>query len=217
MDNILFEFTTVFDALKEVPSWVWLTISFVLGSIGTQIIVVIFDSKIEMLVSKLVFRWDKSKTFRGIWLGTYKYESTRTTGIQIAQHFIRIKKIGKSNIMMDSRKIHLGSRIIIRGKIDGNIITGTWKEETSKNRIYYGAIQLAVSPAGKEINGIWVGFDSKGKIQSGDWDFEQLTDKNDKRTRKLFLSEIDKTVRIPESVKLEIKQRQNHLGDRHNE
>ena len=59
--------------------------------------------------------------------------------------------------------------------IDGNVVTGTWREETSREgyyrgAIYHGAIQMLIEPTGRRITGKWVGFGRNMDVKSGPWE-----------------------------------------------
>ena len=58
--------------------------------------------------------------------------------------------------------------------INGQVITGTWTEETSpagyyQGSTYHGAIQLLSDPAGYRLTGQWVGFGRDFDVNAGPW------------------------------------------------
>jgi hypothetical protein len=64
--------------------------------------------------------------------------------------------------------------------INGQVITGTWTEETNPNgyyqgSTYHGAIQLLTDPTGHRMTGQWVGFGRDFDVNSGPWTLELLT------------------------------------------
>lgn len=182
---------------EEIPTVVVTLFYFVLAVIATRVIEILTDEKVEDLLFSFTIGWDKKVSLDGIWLGTYYYKSSDSKSQTKAQHFIVFKRKGRK-LYGDSNGVHEESRIILKLKIDeNNILSGTWKEETSQKKIYYGVIQLAIEPGGKKLKGVWVGFNKRGEIKSSVWEFEQLNEKTDKVTQKLYLSKVASIVRRP--------------------
>jgi hypothetical protein len=58
--------------------------------------------------------------------------------------------------------------------VNGQVITGTWAEETErggyyKGAVYYGAIQMLQEPTGRRMSGKWVGFGRDMTVNTDDW------------------------------------------------
>ena len=59
--------------------------------------------------------------------------------------------------------------------VDGNVLTGTWAEETEADSYYrgaryHGAIQLLAEPTGRRLAGKWVGFGKEMDVNTGPWE-----------------------------------------------
>jgi hypothetical protein len=63
---------------------------------------------------------------------------------------------------------------------NGQVLTGTWTEETNpvgyyQGAVYHGAIQMLLEPTGRKMTGKWVGFGRDFDLNSGPWTLEFLT------------------------------------------
>jgi hypothetical protein len=83
--------------------------------------------------------------------------------------------------------IHHGDRLQVRSlpktaagrlmmdlTVNGQVVTGTWTEETDpegyyRGSVYSGAIQLLLAPGGTRMKGKWVGFNRDGGVSDGPW------------------------------------------------
>ncbi len=57
----------------------------------------------------------------------------------------------------------------------GDVVTGTWAEETAldghyRGARYHGAVQLLADPTGRRLAGKWVGFGSEMDVNTGPWE-----------------------------------------------
>jgi hypothetical protein len=57
---------------------------------------------------------------------------------------------------------------------NGQVVTGTWTEQTDpdgyyKGAVYHGAIQLLSEPSGHRMTGRWIGFGRELEINDGPW------------------------------------------------
>ena len=57
---------------------------------------------------------------------------------------------------------------------NGQVLTGTWTEETNPagyyhGAVYHGAIQLLLEPTGRRMTGKWVGFGRDFDLNTGPW------------------------------------------------
>ena len=71
--------------------------------------------------------------------------------------------------------------------VDGNVITGTWVEQTEpegyyRGARYHGAIQLLAEPTGRKLSGKWVGFGRGMEMNTGPWDLIFLDGSTSKAT-----------------------------------
>ena len=63
---------------------------------------------------------------------------------------------------------------------NGQVLTGTWTEETNpagyyQGAVYHGAIQLLLEPTGRKMTGKWVGFGRDFDLNTGPWTLELVT------------------------------------------
>jgi transcriptional regulator with XRE-family HTH domain len=108
----------------------------------------------------------------GIWLSRYEYESSSRGQILSDEHYVVVIQHGaraqvrsvpasKSKVMMDLT-------------VNGQVVTGTWTEQTSpdgyyQGSVYHGAIQLLLDPTGHRMAGKWVGFGRDFDLNTGPW------------------------------------------------
>jgi hypothetical protein len=114
----------------------------------------------------------------GIWLSRYEYESSSRGGTFADEHYVVVIQHGaraqvrsvpasKSKVMMDLT-------------VNGQVVTGTWTEQTSpdgyyQGSVYHGAIQLLLDPTGHRMTGKWVGFGRDFDLNTGPWTLELVS------------------------------------------
>jgi hypothetical protein len=64
--------------------------------------------------------------------------------------------------------------------VDGQVVTGTWTEQTDasgyyQGSVYHGAIQMLLEPTGHRMSGKWAGFGREFEINTGPWTLELVT------------------------------------------
>lgn len=114
----------------------------------------------------------------GIWLSSYDYESTGRGSTFTSYHYIAVIQHGtrlQVRSTPDSR-----SRLLMDLIANGQVLTGTWTEETNpagyyKGAVYHGAIQLLLEPTGRKMTGKWVGFGRDFDLNTGPWTLELVT------------------------------------------
>jgi transcriptional regulator with XRE-family HTH domain len=115
----------------------------------------------------------------GIWLSTYEYTSSGREQTYTDQHHVLLIQHGRK---LQARSL-LGSapsKLMMDLTINGQVITGTWTEETNpagyyQGSTYHGAIQLLSDPTGHRLTGQWVGFGRDFDVNAGSWKLELLT------------------------------------------
>lgn len=112
--------------------------------------------------------------FSGVWHSSYHYVNKQEPDGNTSEHDVKIYQTG-NQVVMQSVPNKEDSYLFLRLTLDGNILTGTWNEQTSptgnyKGQHYYGAVQLFVEPDGKHIRGKHVSYNHDMKIMSGDWE-----------------------------------------------
>jgi DNA-binding transcriptional regulator YiaG len=113
----------------------------------------------------------------GIWLSRYEYPSSSRDGTFTGlHHLVLIQRGGK----VQARSIGSQGKLIMDLTAEGNILTGTWREETNpqgyyRGATYHGAIQLTIGPTGHRMAGQWAGFGKDGEVNSGPWTLDLVS------------------------------------------
>ncbi|MCC2278499.1 helix-turn-helix domain-containing protein [Streptomyces sp. ET3-23] len=134
-------------------------------------------------------------TLSGIWLSRYEYHSSGRESDFTGEHFVVIIQHGNK---LTARSLPEGSSnpdspLTMDLTVDGNVVTGTWREETAQDgyyagAVYHGALQLLVEPTGRKMVGKWVGFGKDFDVNTGPW---ELTFK-DPSTSKATMAEYNR-------------------------
>ena len=114
----------------------------------------------------------------GIWLSSYEYESSGQGATFSSQHYVAVVQHGarlQVRSMPGSQ-----SRVMMDLTANGQVLTGTWTEETNPSgyyhgAVYHGAIQLLLEPTGRKMIGKWVGFGRDFDLNTGPWSLELVT------------------------------------------
>jgi hypothetical protein len=110
----------------------------------------------------------------GIWRSTYSYvSSSRGDKTFTSEHYVMVIQHG-NRIQVRSLPKTATGRVMMDLTIDGQVITGTWTEETDpdgyyKASVYSGAIHLLLDHTGHRMKGKWLGFNRDGGISDGPW------------------------------------------------
>ena len=107
----------------------------------------------------------------GIWLSKYQYPSSSRGRTYTGAHHVLLIHRGSK---VQARSIGSPSKLLMDLTAEGNVLTGTWREETDpdgyyRGATYHGAIQLTVGPSGHRMKGQWAGFGKDGEVNSGPW------------------------------------------------
>jgi transcriptional regulator with XRE-family HTH domain len=114
----------------------------------------------------------------GIWLSTYEYESSSRGETFTDLHYVVILQYGAK---LQLRSVTgSASRLMMDLTVNGQVVTGTWTEETSpdgyyQGSVYHGAIQLLLEPTGHRMTGKWVGFGRDFDLNTGPWTLEVVS------------------------------------------
>ncbi|MCS3955567.1 hypothetical protein GGP81_002098 [Salinibacter ruber] len=143
----------------------WLS-GIIISVILTSVLTVILRDEIQRLVSEKLGPYVSSddRSISGIWEVVYLYCSEGE--VKSEKHIILLNQIGShvvgKNLTSEKHKHRL------TGKLDQEkFYTGRWDNLGSD--LYYGAFQFFVKPDGREMNGLWIGFDSSNTIRKGYW------------------------------------------------
>lgn len=115
----------------------------------------------------------KRRTLDGIWKSRYWYPSTQQGETLLDEHFIVLRQ-GIGGVYGFSLRHPRESKLVLKFEVDGNMATGTWREEAPGRR-YRGACQLEILSTKQELRGIWIGFAEDLKIRDGSWELEQVS------------------------------------------
>ncbi|MCQ4081920.1 XRE family transcriptional regulator [Streptomyces sp. RB6PN25] len=110
----------------------------------------------------------------GVWLSRYEYFSSGRSDTFIGLHFVVVLQHG-DRLTMRSLPGSSASPLTMDLTVDGNVITGTWVEQTAESGYYrgaryHGAIQMLVEPTGRRMVGKWVGFGKEMDVNTGPWE-----------------------------------------------
>lgn len=110
----------------------------------------------------------------GIWRSAYSYvSSSRGDKTFTSSHYVMVIQHG-NRIQVRSLPKTAAGRVMMDLTVDGQVITGTWSEETDpdgyyKSSTYSGAIHMLIDPTGHRMKGKWLGFNRDGGISDGPW------------------------------------------------
>jgi hypothetical protein len=119
--------------------------------------------------------WPSSRsTFSGVWLSRYEYYSSSRDATFAGLHHVVVLQHG-DRLTVRSLPGSASSSLTMDLTIDGNVLTGTWVEQTDEHghyrgARYHGAIQLLAEPTGRRMVGKWVGFGKEMEVNSGPWE-----------------------------------------------
>jgi transcriptional regulator with XRE-family HTH domain len=115
----------------------------------------------------------------GIWLSRYEYDSSGRGARFANAHYVLVVQQGR-NLAVRSLPGTSAGRVIMDLTVNGQVITGTWTEETDpggyyQGAVYHGAVQLLLDPSGRKMSGKWVGYGREWEINEGPWSLELVT------------------------------------------
>jgi transcriptional regulator with XRE-family HTH domain len=113
--------------------------------------------------------------YSGVWLSRYEYvSSSRDSQVFTGLHYVVILQHA-NRLTVRSLPGSSDSPLTMDLTVDGNVITGTWVEQTAEDghyrgARYHGAIQLLSEPTGRRLTGKWVGFGTEMDVNTGPWE-----------------------------------------------
>lgn len=114
-------------------------------------------------------------TYSGVWLSRYEYVSSgRGNEVYTGLHHVVILQHG-NRLTVRSLPDSSNSPLTMDLTVDGNVITGTWVEQTAEEGYYrgaryHGAIQMLAEPTGRRLVGKWAGFGKEMDVNTGPWE-----------------------------------------------
>jgi hypothetical protein len=129
--------------------------------------------------------------YSGVWLSRYEYYSSGREAEFVGLHYVVVLQHG-SRLTVRSLPRTANSELTMDLTVDGNVITGTWVEQTAQESYYrgaryHGAIQMLVEPTGRRMSGKWVGFGKEMDVNTGPWELIF----QDRSTNKATLAQYD--------------------------
>jgi transcriptional regulator with XRE-family HTH domain len=112
----------------------------------------------------------------GVWLSRYQYFSSGRQAAFTGLHYVVILQHGdRLTVRSLPGSSATNSQLTMDLTVDGNVVTGTWVEQTSpdgyyRGARYHGAIQMLVEPTGHHMSGKWVGFGKEMDVNTGPWE-----------------------------------------------
>jgi hypothetical protein len=132
----------------------------------------------------------------GIWRSTYSYVSSSRGGKTFSSsHYVMVIQHG-SRIQVRSLPGTATGRVMMDLTADGQVITGTWSEETDaegyyKSSTYSGAIHMLLDHTGHRMKGKWLGFNRDGGISDGPWVLDLISADTSKAATERFNRPVD--------------------------
>jgi transcriptional regulator with XRE-family HTH domain len=111
--------------------------------------------------------------YSGIWLSRYEYFSSSREEAYSGLHFVVLQQDG-AQLSVRSLPNSASSTMGMDLDVDGNVVTGTWVEDTDttgyyRGKRYKGAIQMLADASGSRLAGKWLGHGKDNDINSGPW------------------------------------------------
>jgi transcriptional regulator with XRE-family HTH domain len=112
--------------------------------------------------------------YSGVWLSRYEYFSSGREATFVGRHYVVLLQHG-DRLTARSLPGSADSTLTMDLAVEGNVITGTWAEQTSpesyyRGARYFGAIQLLAEPTGRRLVGKWCGFGKNMDVNTGPWE-----------------------------------------------
>lgn len=130
--------------------------------------------------------------YSGVWLSRYEYYSSGRSDSFTGRHHVVLLQHG-DRLTVRSLPGSSDAPLTMDLTVDGNVITGTWVEQTApegyyRGARYHGAIQLLAEPTGRRLTGKWVGFGKEMDVNTGPWELVF----QDASTNKVTLARYDR-------------------------
>lgn len=176
-------------AILEGTQWGPLLVGAAIGALMSVIAAVLLQPKLEEWRFRALARFPPWRTsiqpLDGIWKSEYEYETSDHEEPQLSEHFVVVRESGRHVRIQGLRKPE-GSALTLRLVRQGSVLTGEWRERTSKDTLYHGAIQLKLNSPELEMKGTWVGFARDDDFRTGPWKFTLIQRDRGFRERRHF-------------------------------
>jgi hypothetical protein len=151
------------------------------------VITIIATEPIQYLMAKTLGLWihRPPRGIKGIWDSSYIYRSKGSKKTE--RQLIELRQFGNyvvGRVLSGQSHSHT-----FKGRIRHEIFfTGTWDTDV-KGEIYHGAFQFVLDVQGKKMSGKWIGFDSQHRVDSGDWEWNLISDRIDSATKQRIVAD----------------------------
>ncbi|MET7783092.1 helix-turn-helix transcriptional regulator [Streptomyces mirabilis] len=115
--------------------------------------------------------------YSGVWLSRYEFFSSGRDNNFTGLHYVVLLQHGNRLTVrsLPDASLNPNSPLTMDLTVEGNVVTGTWTEQTATDGYYagaryHGAIQLLVEPTGRKMVGKWVGFGKEFDVNTGPWE-----------------------------------------------
>lgn len=115
--------------------------------------------------------------YSGVWLSRYEFFSSGRDETFKGLHYVVLLQHGNRLTVrsLPEASLNPNSPLTMDLTVEGNVVTGTWTEQTATDGYYagaryHGAIQLLVEPTGRKMVGKWVGFGKEFDVNTGPWE-----------------------------------------------
>ncbi|WP_151475410.1 helix-turn-helix domain-containing protein [Streptomyces albicerus] len=120
--------------------------------------------------------------YSGVWLSRYEFVSSgRDNEVFVGLHHVVLLQHGNrlTGRSLPNASVNPDSPLTLDLQIEGNVVTGTWTEQTAtegyyRGARYFGAIQMIVEPTGRRMAGKWAGFGKDHDVNTGPWELRFL-------------------------------------------
>lgn len=108
----------------------------------------------------------------GIWLSSYDYYSSSRAATFSSRHHVMV--LHRGTRLTVSSLPACASRVSMELSVNGQVVTGSWAEQTSEAGFYggapyYGVLQMLIDPTGRRMSGKWVGFGRDWDVNTDAW------------------------------------------------
>jgi len=126
----------------------------------------------------------------GVWHSRYFYTSSGRDGKFVGEHYLVLRE-QENRLLGQSVPHSTGSQLSVELIVTPPLVTGTWREKTSpdgyyRGAVYHGALQLMSDAAGRRMSGMWVGFGKDFTINTGLWELTWQDDSASKRVQRSY-------------------------------
>lgn len=118
----------------------------------------------------------------GVWLSRYEFFSSGRDETFESKHHVLVMEHGERLTVesLPGASTTTGSSLSLDLARTGNVITGSWREQTGtdgyyRGAVYHGALQMLVELTGRRMAGKWVGFGKDFDVNTGPWELRFLT------------------------------------------